>query len=191
MAANFSRDIDRAVKSGLMRESVPRCTRLALVRALLLTVLAIDFGLVLQGQMKVPCYSGDTYRSCTPAERAAKAKLLARAKSASVVIDATPGVACGDGSGTCIRVDSDAVAMIQRAVDASELWQSLTRADSTKADIILTFKTRDRESLQLCAYDADSNGLLYCEYRNPSIALDNDSSREIAHFLNARRDSQK
>lgn len=109
-----------------------------------------------------------------------------------MVIDATQGISCGDGSeGTCIRADREAVSIIQRAVDASELWQSFTKAEPTKADILLTFKTRDRQSLQLCAYDADSNALLYCEYRTPSIALDNDSAREIAHFLSARRGSQK
>ena len=157
----------------------------------MLGCLVVKFALVAGAQTKVPCYSGDRYPSCTPAERLSKAKVLARAKTAAVLISATEGIACGDGSDGCIRPDRDAVSVIQRALEESELWQNLTKAEPKKADILLQFKTSDRRSLQLCAYDADSNDLLWCDFRSPSIALDNDSSREIAHFVEARRVRQK
>jgi hypothetical protein len=136
---------------------------------------------------KVPCYSGDHFPSCTEAERSAKAKALARAKTAAVIIEATQGIACGDGSDGCIRPDSSAIAIIQREVEESGIWQNLTKAEPKRADILLKFNTKDRMALQLCVYDADSNDLLWCDYRNPSIAIDNDSAREIVHFLEARR----
>lgn len=160
-------------------------------RALLIGWFAATFVLVVGAQTrKVPCYDGDKYPSCTPAARLAKAKILAKAKTAAIIIEATRGVACGDGSDGCFRPDRDAISIIQQAVEESELWQSLTKAEPKKADILLNFKTRDRQSLQLCAYDADSNDLLWCDLRSPSIALDNDSSRELARFLSARA-SQK
>jgi hypothetical protein len=145
----------------------------------------------LWAQTKVPCYSGEKHPSCTPAERVAKARMLAKAKTAAVIIEATQGIACGDGSDGCFRTDSEAVSTIKRAVEESGLWQNLTQAEPKKADILLDFKTRDRGSLELCAYDADSDNLLWCEVRYPSIALDNDSSRELVHFLSALRASQK
>jgi hypothetical protein len=162
-----------------------------LKRALSLGLLAAQFVSVVGAQAKVPCYSGDKYPSCTPAERLAKAKMLANAKTAVVIIAATQGIACGDGSDGCFRTDGDAISIVQRAVEESELSHNLTKAEPKKADILLNFTTRDRRSLQLCAYDADSNNLLWCEDRSPSISLDNDSSREIDHFLRARRASQK
>src|ERR1039457_7238636 len=168
-----------------------------LKRALSLGLLAAQFVSVVGAQAKVPCYSGDKYPSCTPAERLAKAKTLANAKTAVVIIAATQGIACDDGSDGsfrtdgCRRTDGDAISIVKRAVEESELWHNLTKAEPKKADILLNFTTRDRRSLQLCAYDADSNNLLWCEDRSPSISLDNDSSREIDHFLRARRASQK
>jgi hypothetical protein len=162
-----------------------------LKQALSLALLGVQFVLVVGAQTKVPCYSGETSPACTPAERFAKTKMLAKAKTAAVIIAAIQGIACGDGSDGCIRTDSEAVSIVKRAVEESELWQNLTQAEPKKADILLNFKTRDRSSLQLCAYDADSNNLLWCELRSPSIALDNDSSRELDHFLSALRASQK
>jgi hypothetical protein len=153
--------------------------------------LLVMFAFIAEAQTKkVPCYSGDSYPSCTPAQRLAKANALAKAKTAAVIIEATQGIACGDGSDGCIRTDSGAITTIQHEVEESELWQKLTKAETKKADILLKFHTKDRASLQLCAYDADSNDLLWCDYRNPSIALDNDSSREIVHFLDALRASK-
>ena len=118
-------------------------------------------------------------------------RTLAKAKSAAIIIQATQGIACGDGSDGCIRTDHEAIAIIQREVEESQLWQQLVKADPKRADILLKFNTRDRASLQLCAYDADSNDLLWCDNRNPSIALDNDSYRELGHFLDALLASQQ
>jgi hypothetical protein len=160
-------------------------------RVSLLALLVVTFALVVVAQTKVPCYSGATSPSCTPAERSAKAKTLANAKTAAVIIEAKQGVACGDGSDGCVANDRDAVSVVQRAVEVSELWQKLAKEEPTRADILLHFKTRDRQYLQLCVYDADSNDLLWCEDRNPSISLDNDAFREIVHFLSTRRESQK
>jgi hypothetical protein len=156
-------------------------------QALLLVLLVVMFAFGMGAQTKVPCYSGDKNPSCTPAEQLAKAKLLAKAKTAAVIIEATQGIACGDGSDGCFRTDDAAISIVQRAVGESELWQDLTMVEPPKADVLLKFSTKDGRSLGLCAYDADSNDLLWCENRYPSIALDNDSSREIAHFLKARR----
>jgi hypothetical protein len=141
-----------------------------------------------RGQTRaVPCYSGDRFPSCTSAERATKARSLAKAKTAAVIIEATQTISCGDGSDGCFRKDSDAVATIQRQVQESQLWQELAQVEAPIADILLKFDTKNRASLQLCAYEADSNDLLWCGYRNPSIALDNDAAREIAQFLEARQ----
>jgi hypothetical protein len=140
---------------------------------------------------KVPCYSGDRYLSCTPAQRLAKAKALAMAKTAAVIIEAKQGIACGDGTDGCIRTDSQAIASIQREVEQSELWQNLTKADPKKADILLKFSTRDQTALQLCVYDADSNDILWCEFRDPLVSLESASSRELGHFIDAWRASQK
>jgi hypothetical protein len=93
---------------------------------------------------KVPCYIGEYDPSCTPAQRSARAKALARAKTAAVIIEATQGIACGDGSDGCIRTDSEAVSIIRREVDESELWQNFAKADTKKADILLKFRTKDR-----------------------------------------------
>jgi hypothetical protein len=162
------------------------------MKTLILAMTFAQFVFVVGAQTKVPCYSGQAFPSCTPSERLAKTKMLAKAKSAAVIIEANRTIACGDGSdGTCIAVDSAAVVIIQKEVENSDLWQNLTKAEAKKADLLLKFNTRNRTSLQLCAYDADSNDLLWCDYRNPSIALDNDSSREIAHILDALRASQK
>ncbi|MBI1956064.1 MAG: hypothetical protein HYS38_06680 [Acidobacteria bacterium] len=165
---------------------------MAFVVGIVAATMIVRFVLVADAQtQKVPCYSGASDPSCTPAQRSAKAKALAKAKTAAVIIEATKGISCGDGSGACITTDSGGITIIQQEVEASELWKNLTKAEAKKADILLKFNTSDRESLQLCAYDADSNDLLWCDYRNPSIALDNDSSREIVHFLDAWRASQK
>lgn len=159
---------------------------------LFIGLLVVKFVLVADAQTKkVPCYSGVTYASCTPAQRLAKAKALAKGETAAVIIEATQGIACGDGSDGCIRTDSGAITIIQREVEESELWHNLAKAEAKKADILLKFHIKDRASLELCAYDADSNDLLWCDYRNPSIAVDNDSSREIVHFLDAWRAARK
>jgi hypothetical protein len=139
----------------------------------------------------VPCFDGDQYPSCTPERALSKRRALARATSAAVVIEATQGIACGDGSDGCIRTDNGAVATIQKEVTESTLWHELTNVEAKKADILLKFNTKDRSSLQLCVYDADTNDLLWCDFRSPSIALDNDSSRVIAHFIVALKSSQR
>jgi hypothetical protein len=162
-----------------------------LKQALSLAFLAVQFAFAVDAQTRVPCYSGEKYPSCTPAERLAKGRMLGKAKTAAVIVAATEGIACGDGSDGCFRTDSEAASIVNRAVEESALWQNLTQAEPKKADILLNFTTRDRRSLQLCAYDADSNNLLWCEVRSPSIALDNDASRELDHFLGALRTSRK
>jgi len=163
------------------------------MKALILGMVLLEFVFVAGAQTKaVPCYSGQTFPSCTQLERLAKAKMLAKAKTAAITIKATQTIACGDGSdGNCLRTDSEAETVIKRAVDESELWQNLTRSEPKKADVVLSFTTRNRSSLELCAYDADTYNLLWCETRSPSIALDNDAFRELAHFLDALRASQK
>jgi hypothetical protein len=144
-------------------------------RALSLALLSVQFVFVVGAQTKVPCYSGDKFPASTPAEQLSKAKMLGRAKSAAVIIKATQNIACGDSDG-CFRTDTEALSIVKRTIEESELWRSLTQAEPKKADILLNFTTRDRSSLQLCAYDADSNNLLWCELRSPSIALENDAS---------------
>jgi hypothetical protein len=159
---------------------------------LFLGLLLLKFGFVGEAQMnqKVSCYSGEKYPSCTSAQRLSKANGLARATTAAVIIEARQGIACGDGSDGCYRTDTDAIAIIGREVKESELWQNLTNADPKTADVLLKFSTRDRASLQLCCYSADSNDLLWCESRSPSIALDNDSFRLLSHFLEVWRASK-
>src|ERR1700692_4276752 len=100
-----------------------------LKRALFLGLLVGTFLLIAEAQTnRVPCYPGDKYPSCTTSQRLAKAKVLARAKSAAVIVEATQGIACGDGSDGCIRPDRGAIAIIEREVEVSELWQDLAKA---------------------------------------------------------------
>jgi hypothetical protein len=135
----------------------------------------------------VPCYSGSTYPACTPAQRSAKAKALGQAATAGMVIKATRTISCGDGSeDPCVANDAGATSIIEKEADASELWRSLTKVEAKKADLLLEFKTTNRESLELCVFDGDSADLLWCETRTV-VALDNDASREIVHFLKARQ----
>jgi hypothetical protein len=143
-------------------------------RALFMGVLLVMFAPVAGAQAaKVPCWSGVKFASCTPEERLAKANALGRAKSATVIIKATRTISCGDGSeGPCIGGDGAAVTIIQREVDESELWQNLKNVNAKKADILLKFTSANRSSLELCAWDADSNDELWCESRSPSVALD-------------------
>jgi hypothetical protein len=162
---------------------------------LLVGLVALSCAWAVHAQTKktgvVPCFDGDPYPNCTPARALSNRRALANATSAAVIVDARQGIACGDGSDGCIRTDSGAVATIQKEVAESTLWHELTNVEAKKADILLKFQTKDRSSLQLCVYDADTNDLLWCDYRNPSVALDNDSSREIAHFIGALKASQK
>jgi len=132
---------------------------------------------------RAPCYFGDLYPSCTLAERSAWAQALARAKTAAVIIEATQTIACGDGSDGCFRTDGGAVTIIQREIEESGLWENLTKVEAKKANILLKFNTTNRAALTLSVYDADSNALLWRDIRSPSIALDNDSAKEINHFL--------
>ena len=74
----------------------------------------------------MPCYSGDKFPACTPAEQLFKAKMLGRAKTAAVIIKATQNIACGDGSDGCFRTDTEAVSIVKRTIEESELWGSLT-----------------------------------------------------------------
>jgi|SRR5215469_1899573 len=124
-------------------------------RGLLSTALLMFLAAGVSQTKKVPCYAGSPYGACTPTERETKARLLAQARTAAVLVEATQTISCGDGSEGCFRKDATAAAIIEHEVD-------------------------------LCAYDSESNDLLWCEYRNPSIALDNDASREIKHFMSAR-----
>ena len=151
-----------------------------------LTVMALTLGAHSQTK-KVPCYSGDTYPSCTPAQQSARAQALAKAKTAAVIIEATQTIACGDGSDGCFRTDGSAVAIIEREINDSGLWDNLTKVEAKRADILLKFNARNRMSLGLAIYDADSNNLLWQDTRSPSIALDNDAAKEIGHFLAARK----
>ncbi len=79
-----------------------------------------------------------------------------------MVIEATQGVACGDGSDGCVRTDHGAVNVIEKEVGGSELWQTLTKVEAKRADILLNFHIRDRESLTPWVYDAESNDVLWC-----------------------------
>src|SRR4051812_47083177 len=80
---------------------------------------------------KVPCYSGDSLLSYTSAQELADAKALAQAKTAAIIIEATQSIPCGDGSDGCFRPDYDAVAIIQKEVERSELWENLKEAVAT------------------------------------------------------------
>jgi hypothetical protein len=157
-------------------------------RTVLTAGLVVTFVLLSNAQTKmVPCYSGATIASCTPAQRSAKAKALAEARTAVMVIKATRTISCGDGSeDPCIANDGGATSIIQQEAEASELWRDLTKVEAKKADLLLNFNTKNREWLELCVFDGDSADLLWCETRRV-IALDNDASREIAHFLKARQ----
>jgi len=141
---------------------------------------------------KVPCYSGEVGTpSCTPQQRAAKAKVLATARTAAVLIDANQSIACGDGSDGCFRKDQGAITIIEKEIGDSELWQTMTKVDAKRADILLRFATSiDRESLSLYVFDAASNDILWSDRRS-IVALDNDVAREIAHFLQAKQGSVK
>jgi hypothetical protein len=161
-------------------------------RTMFIGLLVVTFVLIADAQTKKePCWSGDSYPSCSTLQRLAKGNTLRNAKTAAVIIEATETIACGDGSDGCFRTDGGAIATIRREVEESRLWDNLTEAEAKKADILLKFVTKNRALLQLCAYEAASNDLLWCDYRSPSIALDNDASREIVRFLGAWRSSQK
>lgn len=134
------------------------------------------------------CYFSYSRTNCTPAQRSAKMNVIAHARTAAVTIKATRSVSCGDGSpDSCIAADSSAISIIQKEVDASELWQDLTKVEAKKADLLLQFKTSNRDSLDLCVFDGESNDLLWCDARSPVVALDNDVFREITHFLHVRQ----
>jgi hypothetical protein len=118
-------------------------------------MLLLAFSLHIHAQkVKVPCYEGDQYQSCTPSEKLAKARLFARAKTVAVIVEAKRTVSCGDGSDdTCIVNDGGAIKIIQDEIGASPLWDTFAQAEPKRADILLKFNTRNRGTLQLCAYD--------------------------------------
>jgi hypothetical protein len=94
----------------------------------------------------MPCYSGDTTPSCTPAQRSAKAKALAEARTAGMNIKATRTISCGDGSeDPCLTNDVGATSIIEVEAENSELWHNLTKVEPKKADLLLNFSTKNRE----------------------------------------------
>lgn len=134
----------------------------------------------------VPCYEGDSYRTCTTAERSAKARVLANARTAAVIIEAKRTISCGDGSpDSCIATDGNAERIIGSEVMSSALWRNFDKAEARDADILLKFSTRNQDMLQLCAYGAESNEILWCESRI-IVALDNDAARLLVHLLEWR-----
>jgi hypothetical protein len=146
-----------------------------LLSPLLLRSEVVPFGTVPKFVSGTPLLAGD------------KARILVQAKTSAVIIEATKTIPCGDGSEGCFITDTGAVDIIRRQIDKSMLWQDLPEVSATRADILLKFTTRNRDWLQLCAYGPESNEELWCDYRSPVVALDNDASREIAHFLEPYR----
>ena len=73
-----------------------------MTRTLLVGLLALAFALTASAQTKkVPCYAGDQYPSCSPARALSNRRALEKAKTAAIIIEATQGIACGDGSDGC------------------------------------------------------------------------------------------
>jgi hypothetical protein len=105
------------------------------------------------------------------------------AKTAALVVRATTTVACPGGApGDCIRTDTDIISQVQRLVDGTEVWEYLEKVDATEADIFLEFEVRNDSGVSFNVREADSNKILYSEYREV-VSLDNDINRMIAHFL--------
>jgi len=125
------------------------------------------------------------------AEEAEKIMALAKAKSAAITVIATSSISCGDGSeGTCVGTDTGVISQVQRVANETELWRDLVKVEAAKADVILQFRVKnirtDYGTISLEARDADTNALLWSEYR-PVVDLENDVTRMVAHFLKVRK----
>jgi hypothetical protein len=102
------------------------------------------------------------------------------AKTAALVVRATTTVACPGGApGDCIRTDTDIISQVQRLVDGTEVWEYLEKVDATEADIFLEFEVRNDSGVSFNVREADSNKILYSEYREV-VSLDNDVQKEKA-----------
>jgi hypothetical protein len=71
---------------------------------------------------------------------------------------------------------------VQGLVDGTEVWEYFEKVNATEADIFLEFAVRNSSAVSFNVRDADSNKILYSEYRE-IVSLDNDINRMIAHFL--------
>ncbi len=135
--------------------------------------------------------------ACIPlhAQKTPNLAALAKIKTATLVVQATTSVSCGDGSeGTCVRHDREVVTKVTAIVDGTNLWEHFERKDATKADAILEFTVKDADTtygqISFSVRDADTNDFLYYEYRD-EVVLENDITRIVNHFLNVVEDAKK
>jgi len=135
------------------------------------------------GQVRPQGHVPTKDQQAAQAAEAARAKALRAAKTAALVVRATTTVACPGGApGDCIRTDTDIISQVQSLVDTTEVWEYFGKVDATEADIFLEFEVRNNSGVNFNVREADSNKILYSEYREV-VSLDNDIKRMIAHFL--------
>lgn len=120
---------------------------------------------------------------------------LARVKTAALVIHASTTISCGDGSeGPCVRTDPDVITKTKSILEGTEIWKRFEKADATKADAIFEFTVTNATTtygkVSFSVRDADSNKLLYNEYRDV-VLLENDITRIVAHFLKGVEEAKK
>src|SRR5271165_1255757 len=86
---------------------------------------------------------GADYYLCRPKA----SSVLARAKTAAVVVHSTQTISCGDGSNdNCIREDTRTERQIEDLANKTQLWRYFDSASPSKADLILQFVANERVS---------------------------------------------
>jgi hypothetical protein len=126
---------------------------------------------------------GADYYLCRPKS----SSLLARAKTAAIVVHSTQTISCGDGSSdNCIREDSRTERQIEELANKTQLWRYFDSATPSKADLILQFVANERVSssaqIVLSVQDSDSGDWPYREARSLTD-IENDVNRLIEHFI--------
>jgi len=134
-------------------------------------------------QTKPPAHVPTKQQQAAQDEETARTRILRAAKTAALVVRATTTVACPGGApGDCIRTDTDIISQVRTLVDGTDIWEYFGQASATEADIFLEFEVRNSSTVSFNVRDADSNRILYSEFREV-VSLDNDINRMIAHFL--------
>ncbi len=134
-------------------------------------------------QTKPQGHVSNKEQQAAQADQTARTRILRAAKTAALVVRATTTVACPGGApGDCIRTDTDIISQVRNHVDRTDIWEYFGEANATEADIFLEFEVRNSSTVTLNVRDADSNKVLYSEFREV-VSLDNDINRMIVHFL--------
>ncbi len=148
-----------------------------------LILLGLLLGEHAAAQRRTLSHSPTKEQQAAQAEEAARTRILRAAKTAALVVRATTTVACPGGApGDCIRTDTDIISQVRGLVDGTDVWDYFAQETPTQADIFLDFEIRNSSTVSFNVRDADSNRVLYSEFREV-VSLDNDINRMIAHFL--------